>query len=113
MGDVSTGGTNRQRERADLLRRLQVLKPRDGDVIVLKLPDKYFGEQGPNSTAIEFAEAVMKAAKRPVFIVQQGQEELIYGPPQAVGFTPTPPKPEVAVPKATIHLPRGVRTDGI
>lgn len=113
---MSANGTNRQRTRADLLRRLEVLKPRDGDVMLLKLPDEYFGEDGPNNTATEFAMAVMKAARRPVFIVQKGREELLYGPPDILGIAQTPPeqqRPSIPVARAKLHLPPGVKLEGI
>jgi len=113
---MSTGGTGKQRTRSDLLRRLQVLKPTGNDIFLLALPDDYFTEgEGPNAVAVEFANAVMKASKRPVFIVQKGREELVYGAapdiidPRAM----RPSAPPVAVPKARIHLPTGVKLDGI
>lgn len=112
---MSQSGTNRQRTRADLLRRLEVLKPRDGDVMLLKLPDEYFGEDGPNHVATEFATAVMKAARRPVFIVQKGREELLYGPPDLLGIVPKQPPQAASIPvaRAKIHLPNGVKLEGI
>lgn len=113
---MSQGGTNRQRTRADLLRRLEVLKPGPTDIFLLKLPDEYFGEDGPNAIATEFGTAVMRASKRPVFIVQKGREELLYGPPDVLGIAPKQPPVErgsIAVPKPKIHLPPGMKLEGI
>jgi hypothetical protein len=114
---MSQEGTKRHRDRSDLLKRLEVLKPTGTDILMLRLPDKYFPEgdaQGPNEIAVEFANAVMRAAKRPVFIVQIGQEDLVYGPPKELLPAPVKPQPPVLdVARTKIIIPAGVRLDGI
>lgn len=113
---MSQTATNRQKRRADVIRRLSVLKPGQHDVLVLRLPAHYFASDEAMGAANGIAQEIGRQARRPVFILKEGEEltaENMQALVEAIQARMAQPPAQVVVPKARIHLPTGIRADGI
>lgn len=93
---MSAGGAPSRRRRAELIARLSVLRPRRGDVLLLRVPDGYRDDSDAWKAAQELAGEAAKATGRVCFIltpdeeltaerVQEGLAEKLGQPPARVG----------------------------
>lgn len=106
---MSEGGTTKGQETAykrDLMKRLKVLAPEPGQVLLLEMPAQFFADRDEEQHAIvkKFADEIAKATGgRDIFLVPEGTLRAVDDPRK-----PKAP-PEIAVPKPQIILPTGIR----
>lgn len=95
-----TGQLKAQRIRKDLLKRLAVLRPQEGDAIVVTVPEAYMTDQQAREAAQKFCQEVQKATGRDVWLLTD-RERMTAEPPPRV--------PTVDVPVRKLLLPPGTK----
>lgn len=74
MGDVSH----------ELIERLKILSPRDGDVFVIEVEKAYLDDEDQRAEAQAFAEEVQKVTGRDVFVIAEGYKLAAVEDPRGV-----------------------------
>jgi hypothetical protein len=114
---VSQGGTKKGQTTAvqrELTKRLEVLRPGQHDVFLVRVPQEYFDDPVASEAMSGFAEFIQKTAKRPVLIVTEGKEDVALADlaeklVEARRRMGLEQPPQIAVPRPKIHLPGGVQ----
>jgi hypothetical protein len=77
----------------ELIERLEKLSPAEGDVFVIEVRADYFEDDERREAAGEFAQHVLEATGRDVFVVPEGYRLVAVADPR----TPETPEPKAEV----------------
>lgn len=108
---MSEGGTTKGQEAAfkrELTKRLKLLAPQPGQVLLLEMPQQFFVDKDPEQAAMveQFANEIARlTGGRDIFLVPEGTIRAIDDPRKREER----PAPAIVVPPQKIVLPSGVK----